>query len=171
MKPISFILKKVISALTLDTLRKDVEILKILQEFLQDSSNTYTASTYDGSGLGPGPGPVPLTLTPESANKLESMLAQYPSVINSAKAHMTQFNFLYLLGQFLVILDLVVQTLNLRGDDEKLCIIWGGRSHMGAGSLISHFKGHSERSVIARLLGDLTKTQEILEDLIELNKE
>ena len=126
---------------------------------------------------------LPLKLNAEAAGKLKDMLSEYPSVYKSGVSNVPgvstgeDVNFIYIVGQFLVVVSLNLQSFfgqielaKIKNKEintfEKVLndffSIWGGASHSNARSLTDLYNNKPTNTVINDLSDKMQKSVTLL---------
>jgi len=114
---------------------------------------------------------IPLVLSDNALKRLKSDLSDYPEIYRSgitARPNYEKPNFLYLVGQFLSViavkmdyLEILHEGKNLKEISKDLYKVWESRSKMNAGSLFSHMAGKSNEEAKKELIELLSESYEI----------
>jgi len=107
---------------------------------------------------------LPFTLNEKALKNIKKIMAPYPSVISAGILPGTPtMNFLYILGQFLTNITLVLES--KFGDEswlKELFKVWGAREKMNARALVDEYSGKDPSTVKRDLIKKLNESSKII---------
>jgi hypothetical protein len=142
------------------------KIFEIFEEFLKSAKESYFKDK-EGYHL--------LPLTEEGDTKLKSALEKFSAVYNSGTSGVKEKDFVYFLGQFLIVAVAKIDTLEMQMPKwefdeikktvEELKQVWGGRHKMNGRQLYLRFEKDDQKEVIKALIPLLEKSAEVTQKL------
>ena len=108
---------------------------------------------------------VPLTLNEKALKNLKKIMAPYPSVLSAGITPESPItvNFLYILGQFLTVMTLILETKYEKEPWLKdLFKIWSSRQSMNARALVDKYYGKDPSTVKKDLIEKLNESVKII---------
>lgn len=133
------------------------EILQLLVDFLKkEPEENYSTSSFEDLE-------VPLTLSSEAVTRFKSLTNKFPSMYISGlfpDKEKAPFNLVYIIGQVLTNIAMVLEYLNMHNTEEASHInalyhIWGSMENMNARSLVNKYKnkstGDAKKALISKL--------------------
>lgn len=147
---ISSYLKRMSYLLVFATKPQDIpDILKRFVKFLKEEPVENFESTPFEDIVKGSAKQLPLTLNDIALKDLKKIMAPYPGVLHAGILPETSsMNFLYILGQFLTIVTLVLEIKFEKEQGLKdLFKIWGGREKMNARALVDEYSGKNTSAV------------------------
>jgi hypothetical protein len=110
---------------------------------------------------------VPLTLNEKALKKLKEIMEPYPSVLSAGilPESRTTMNFLNILGQFLTLITLVLESkFENKPWLKDLFKIWGSRENMNARALVDKYSDKNSSTVKKDLIEKLNESIKIIAD-------
>jgi hypothetical protein len=107
---------------------------------------------------------LPLTLNEKALKNLKKIMAPYPSVLSAGILPETSsMNFLYILGQFLTLITLVLESkFENKPWLKELFKVWGSRGKMNARALVDEYSGKDPSPVKKDLIEKLNESLKII---------
>jgi hypothetical protein len=162
---ISSHLKRIASFIVLATNLHDIpDIMKRFVSFLkEETADDFETTLFDERGdilsnaVKKSSKNLPLTLKDPALKKFKEIMAPYPSILSAGTLPKSStVNFLYILGQFLTVITLILESKFEKEPWLKdLFKIWGSRERMNARSLVDEYSDKNTSTVKKNLIEKL----------------